>query len=104
MQLFFITDWPNSYQQSAHRPLQFFIKSFKGKSIKLQTHGKRFISAAGHNKQSLYPYVFTSCDVNNIIYCKELFNFNSQLQEEGGSAEEQPVSNKADAYTIVKGS
>jgi len=27
-----------------------------------------------------------------------------QLQEEAGSAEEQPASNKADAYTIVKGS
>ena len=36
--------------------------------------------------------------------CKELFNFNYQLEEEAGSAEEQPASNKADAYTIVKGS
>jgi hypothetical protein len=44
-----------------------------------------------------------SCDVNNIVYCKELFNFKYQLQEEAGSAEEQPASNKADAYTIVKG-
>jgi hypothetical protein len=26
-----------------------------------------------------------------------------QPQEEAGSAEEQPASNKADAYTIVKG-
>jgi hypothetical protein len=36
-------------------------------------------------------------------HCKELFNFKYQLQEEAGSAEEQPASNKADAYTIVKG-
>jgi len=45
-----------------------------------------------------------SCDVNNMVYCKELFNFNYQLEGETGSAEEQPASNKADAYTIVKGS
>jgi hypothetical protein len=41
-----------------------------------------------------------SCDVNprrGIIYYKELFNFNYRLQEEAGSAEEPPVSNKADA-------
>jgi len=65
---------------SRHKDRCNFLSSLlKVKSIKLQTHGKRFISAAGHNKQSLYPYVFTSCDVNNIIYCKELFNFNYQL-------------------------
>jgi hypothetical protein len=34
---------------------------------------------------------------------KDFFNFNYQPQEETGSAEEQPVSNKADAYTIEKG-
>lgn len=34
---------------------------------------------------------------------KELFNFDYQLEEEAGSAEEQPASNRADAYTIVKG-
>jgi hypothetical protein len=33
---------------------------------------------------------------------KELFNFNCQPQEEAGSAEEQPASNKADAYTVNK--
>jgi|SRR5580658_4468207 hypothetical protein len=34
---------------------------------------------------------------------KLLFNFNYQPQGEAGSAEEQPASNKADAYTIAKG-
>jgi hypothetical protein len=41
--------------------------------------------------------------VNNFIVYKELFIFKYQLEEEAGSAEEQPASNKADAYTIVKG-
>ncbi|HXL57580.1 MAG TPA: hypothetical protein VN958_15060 [Chitinophagaceae bacterium] len=54
---------------------------------------------------SLYTHMFiASCDVNNMVYCTELFNFNYQLEGETGSAEEQPASNKADAYTIVKGS
>jgi len=34
---------------------------------------------------------------------KNFFNFKYQLEEEAGAAEEQPASNKADAYTIVKG-
>ena len=33
---------------------------------------------------------------------KELFNFNCQPQEDAGSAEEQPASNKADTYTVNK--
>jgi len=37
-----------------------------------------------------------------LFTCKELFIFNYQLQEEAGTAEEQPASNKADVYTIVK--
>jgi len=32
-----------------------------------------------------------------LLSLKELFNFDYQPQEETGSAEEQPVSNKADA-------
>jgi len=39
-----------------------------------------------------------------IILLKELFNFSYQPQEEAGSAEEQPASNKADTYTIIKSS
>jgi hypothetical protein len=42
------------------------------------------------------------CDVNNIVYLQRTFYFNYQLQEEAGTAEEQPASNKADVYTIVK--
>jgi hypothetical protein len=37
-----------------------------------------------------------------MLFTKNFFNFNYQLEEEAGSAEEQPASNKADAYTIVK--
>jgi len=37
-----------------------------------------------------------------IILLKELFNFSYQPQEEAGSAEEQPASNKADTYTIIR--
>jgi len=37
-----------------------------------------------------------------LLIVKELFNFKGQPQEETGSAEEQPASNKADAYTIVR--
>lgn len=37
-----------------------------------------------------------------LFIVKELFNFNYQLEEEAGSAEEQSASNKADAYMIVK--
>jgi hypothetical protein len=37
-----------------------------------------------------------------LFTCKELFIFNYQLQEEADTAEEQPASNKADVYTIVK--
>jgi len=32
------------------------------------------------------------------------FNFTYQPQEEAGSAEEQPASNKADTYTVIKSS
>jgi len=42
------------------------------------------------------------CDVNNIVYLQRTFYFYYQLQEEAGTAEEQPASNKADVYTIVK--
>jgi len=38
-----------------------------------------------------------------ILFTKNFFNFNHQLEEEAGSAGEQPASNKADVYTIVKG-
>jgi hypothetical protein len=41
--------------------------------------------------------------VNNFIVTKNWFSFKYQLEEEAGSAEEQPASNKADAYTIVRG-
>jgi len=34
--------------------------------------------------------------MNNNILSKELFNFDSQPEEEAGNAGEQPVSNKAD--------
>ena len=37
------------------------------------------------------------CDVNDVIYLKDFFNFTRQPQEEAGAAEEQPASNKADA-------
>ena len=50
----------------------------------------------------LIPFILPFCDVDNYII-KEPFNFNCQPQEEAGSAEEQPASNKADAYTISKG-
>jgi hypothetical protein len=33
---------------------------------------------------------------------KELFNFTGQPQKEAGSAEEQPASDKADTYTVIK--
>jgi hypothetical protein len=38
-----------------------------------------------------------------VVFTKNFFNFKDQLKEEAGSAEEQPASNKADAYTIIKG-
>lgn len=38
-----------------------------------------------------------------VLFAKNFFNFNYQLEEEAGPAEEQPASNKADAYTIGKG-
>jgi hypothetical protein len=47
--------------------------------------------------------VLPFCDVSNIVYSKRTFNFVFQPQGEAGSAEEQPASNKAEAYTIVKG-
>jgi len=37
-----------------------------------------------------------------VCYLKELLNFKYQPEGEAGSAEEQPASNKADAYTIEK--
>jgi hypothetical protein len=51
-----ITDWPNSYQQSAQKLLQFFIKSFKGKKYKAADSLEQFVSTAGHNEQSLYLF------------------------------------------------
>ena len=63
---------------------------------------KQYVSTAGHDKQSLYLFVLPFCDVSNIVTIKRTFNFTYQPQEDTGSAEEQPASNKADAYTIVK--
>jgi hypothetical protein len=52
---------------------------------------------------SLYTHMFLPPVMLIILFIvKELFNFNYQLEEEAGSAEEQPASNKADAYMIVK--
>jgi hypothetical protein len=49
-------------------------------------------------------FLITSCDVNNHCVSQRTFLIlRYQLKEEAGSAEEQPASNKADAYTIVKG-
>lgn len=59
----------------------------------------QFVSTAAHGKQSLYLFKLPFCDVE-----KNFFNFTYQLQEEAGSAEEQPASNKADTYTVNKGS
>jgi hypothetical protein len=83
----------------------FLLGFLKAKCIELQTHRERFVSAAGHNKQSLY-LVFIALTVILIMLftTKNFIIFNYQLEEEAGSAEEQPASNKADAYTIVKGS
>jgi hypothetical protein len=46
--------------------------------------------------------LLTSCDINNTVIEKNFLFLHYQPQEEAGSAEEQPASNKADAYTIVK--
>jgi len=42
--------------------------------------------------------------LKSIIFQKPVLIYLPYSEEETGSAEEQPVSNKADAYTIVKGS
>jgi len=39
-----------------------------------------------------------------IVITERTFNFACQPQEKAGSAEEQPVSNKADTYTVIMGS
>ena len=39
-----------------------------------------------------------------IVITERTFNFAYQPQEEAGSAEEQPASNKADTYTVIMGS
>jgi hypothetical protein len=39
-----------------------------------------------------------------ILISERTFNFNGQPQEEAGSAGEQPASNKADTYTVIKSS
>jgi len=39
-----------------------------------------------------------------IVITERTFNFTYQPQEEAGAAEEQPVSNKADTYTVIKSS
>jgi hypothetical protein len=38
-----------------------------------------------------------------IVITERTFNFAYQPQEEAGSAEEQPASNKADTYTVIMG-
>jgi hypothetical protein len=39
-----------------------------------------------------------------IVISERSFNFGYRPQEEVGSAEEQPASNKADTYTVIMGS
>jgi hypothetical protein len=39
-----------------------------------------------------------------IVITERTFNFTCQPQEEAGSAEEQPASNKADTYTVTMSS
>ncbi len=39
-----------------------------------------------------------------IVITERTFNFTYQPQEEADSAEEQPASNKADTYTVIKSS
>jgi len=39
-----------------------------------------------------------------IVLTERTFNFTYQPQEEAGSAEEQPASNKVDTYTVIKSS
>jgi hypothetical protein len=39
-----------------------------------------------------------------IVITERTFNFTCQPQEEAGSAEEQPASNKADTYTVIMSS
>lgn len=39
-----------------------------------------------------------------IVITERTFNFTYQPQEEAGSAEEQPASNKADTYTVIMSS
>ena len=52
------------------------------------------------------PYtwmILPFCDVLIILlFQKNFFNFKYQPEEEPGAAEEQPASNKADAYTIER--
>jgi hypothetical protein len=51
---------------------------------------------------SPYTFILPFCDVDNYTIKRKLFNFSYQPQEEAGSAEEQPASNKADTYTIIR--
>jgi hypothetical protein len=39
-----------------------------------------------------------------IVITERTFNFTYQPQEEAGSAEEQPASNRADTYTVIMSS
>ena len=39
-----------------------------------------------------------------IVITERTFNFTCQPQEEAGSAEEQPASNKVDTYTVIMSS
>ena len=49
------------------------------------------------------PYTFYNY-LSVIVITERTFNFTYQPQEEAGSAEEQPASNKADTYTVIKSS
>jgi hypothetical protein len=54
-------------------------------------------------KAVLIPvFILPSVMLLILFVTKNFFSFKYQLEEEAGSAEEQPASNKADAYTIVK--
>jgi hypothetical protein len=61
---------------------------------------EQYVSTAGHREQSLYRERYYLSVI--VCYLKELLNFKYQPEGEAGAAEEQPASNKADAYTIEK--
>ena len=49
------------------------------------------------------PYIFNNY-LSVIVITERTFNFTCQPQEEAGSAEEQPASNMAGTYTVIKSS